>query len=61
MSRESAETFLTKMNQVQKKELLATLADSLFKNFNETEKKKFLHKIMSGDKTNLPVIDMVEH
>ena len=61
MSRDQAETILTGMNQIQKKELLDTLAASLFKNFSENEKKEFLQKIISGDKTNLPVIDMVEH
>ena len=61
MSREQAEKILRGMDQVQKKELLDTLAVSLFRNFSETEKKVFLQKIISGDKTNLPLIDMVEH
>ena len=61
MSRDQAETILTGLNQTQKKEMLDTLAASLFKNFSEIEKKEFLQKIISGGKTNLPVIDMVEH
>ena len=61
MSRDQAKTILTGMTQIQKKDLLDTLAASLFKNFNEIEKKEFLQKVISGDKTNLPLIDMVEH
>ena len=61
MNRDKGEEILAGMNQVQQKELLDTLAASLFRNFSETEKKAFLQKIISGDKTNLPLIDMVEH
>ncbi len=61
MGREQTEKILSGMNQDQKKELLDTLAGSLFKDFSETEKKTFLQKIISGDKANLPLIDMVEH
>ncbi len=55
------EEILKGMNQDQKKEFFSTLAASLFKDFSETEKKKLLQKIISGDKANLKVIDMVEH
>ena len=61
MSQEQAEKILSGMNQVQKKELLDTLAGSLFRNFNESEKKEFLQRVISGDKANLPLIEMVEH
>jgi len=61
MSRNKSEEILAGMDQGQKKELLDSLATSLFKNFGETEKKAFLQKVLSGDKTDLPLIDMVEH
>lgn len=61
MSQEQAEKILSGMNQVQKKELLDTLAGSLFSNFSESEKKEFLQRVISGDKANLPLIEMVEH
>ncbi len=61
MSRNKSEEILAGMDQVQQKELLDSLAASLFKNFSETEKKAFLQKVISGDKTDLPLIDMVEH
>ena len=61
MSRDQDNKILTGMNRGQKKELLDTLVGSLFEDFSETEKREFLQKIISGGKTNLAVIDMVEH
>ena len=52
---------LAKLSGPQKKELFGILAASLFKDFSETEKKDLLQKIITGGKTNLQVIDMVEH
>jgi len=61
MSRTTDKDILKGMNQTQKKELLGTLAASLFKDFSKPEKKDLLQKIISEDKANLQVIDMVEH
>ena len=47
MNRDQAKTILTGMTQIQKKDLLDTLAASLFKNFNGIEKKEFLQKVIS--------------
>ena len=57
----NTEEMLKGMSQDQKKEFFSTLAASLFNDFSETEKKKLLQKIISGDKANLKVIDMVDH
>ena len=61
MSRTTDKDILKGMNQAQKKELLGTLAASLFKDFSKTEKKDILQKIISEDKADLQVIDMVQH
>ncbi len=61
MNQTTDKDILKGMNQTQKKELLGTLAASLFKDFSKTEKKELLQKIISEDKANLQVIDMVEH
>lgn len=55
------EKILSGMSQDQKKEFFGALAASLCKEFSGTEKKKLLHKIISGDTANPKVIDMVEH
>lgn len=60
MSRTTDKDILKGMNQTQKKELFGALAASLFKEFSKTEKKDLLQKIISEDKADLQVIDMVE-
>lgn len=52
---------LNKLDQSQKKKLLATLVASLLHDLNEEEKKALLQKIVSSGGSNLQVIDMVEH
>lgn len=52
---------LNKLDQSQKKKLLATLAASLLQDLDEQEKKALLQKIVSSGGNNLQVIDMVEH
>ena len=61
MSNEKIEDILSDMSPAVKKELLDTLVKSLLSDLKETGKKELLQKLISGNRENREVVDMVEH
>ena len=59
MADEKIEDILQDMSPAVKKEFLDTLVRSLLKDMKETGKKELLQKLISGNRENREVIDMV--